>query len=363
MDEFYDVIQQEDRVFDPYDYSLHFVPLSIDAKAQRIERNIFYSAHSGHCVVTVSVSLPPVGTYHVQYFLDPTEQDLTNILTIIADKFTCHLDELQIQDLSRPFNNDGLTDRLLHPSVWSDICQSISPRPLTINLQRSDSFWRFSLGYMVVEHVGSLTNPTAAHVLLRHYWLQYQSLTEMIVFPEHHADLRDRTVFVTVDTNIQNAAVSYNSIECSSTTAIAMLQQWLCTQLSEIYPANIFAPQEQLHFFEHFPLSDTVQVQQWAGDVTAVILRCSWYSTFVNSHRLWGISHTIQLIQILPPQSNPNVRDWQEQLHIPLNATRPPQRTIASLSVINFDQSWLEISAIGYAYCSVDCQIPDTRCW
>jgi hypothetical protein len=42
----------------------------------------------------------------------------------------------------------------------------------------------------------------AEHVLLPHYWLQYQSLTEMIVFPEHNADLQDRTFLVTVDTKI-----------------------------------------------------------------------------------------------------------------------------------------------------------------
>jgi hypothetical protein len=49
--------------------------------------------------------------------------------------------------------------------------------------------------------------------------------------------------------------------------------------------------------------------------------------------------YTIQLIQILLPQSDADVRDWLEQLHIPLHSTRPPQRTIASLSIINFDQS------------------------
>ena len=241
IDEFYDVNQQEDQLFDPYDYSLNFTPLSMDARAQRIERTIFDSAQRGHYVVTVSVSLLPVGPYHFQYFLDPTEQDLTNVFTIIADKFACQLEELQIQDLSRPFNNDGLTDRLLHPSVWSAICKSISPRPLNINLQRRDSFWRFSLGHMVVEQVGSLNNPTGEHVLFRHDWLQYHSLTEMLVFPELNADLRDRTFLVTVDINIQNAAVSYKRIECSSNTTIAMLQQWFYTQLSEIYPANILA--------------------------------------------------------------------------------------------------------------------------
>jgi hypothetical protein len=40
MDEFYDVIHQDDRVYDPHDYLLHFTPLSMDARAQRIERRI-----------------------------------------------------------------------------------------------------------------------------------------------------------------------------------------------------------------------------------------------------------------------------------------------------------------------------------
>ena len=55
--------------------------------------------------------------------------------------------------------------------------------------------------------------------------------------------------------------------------------------------------------------------------------------------RIYFCRYTIQLIQILPPQSDPDVRDRREQLHIPLRATRPPQRTIASLSEFNFDQS------------------------
>jgi hypothetical protein len=71
IDHLYADLQQDDHFVDSYD-SLHFTPLNIAARSQRIQRNIFDSVHCGRYVVTVNGSIPFVGPDYFQYFLDPT---------------------------------------------------------------------------------------------------------------------------------------------------------------------------------------------------------------------------------------------------------------------------------------------------
>jgi hypothetical protein len=94
-------LRQNDQFVNPYDYSPHFTPLSMAARSQRIERNVFDSAHRGRYVVTVSVFIrlklyPPSDRTISLFFLDPTEHDLTNVFTVMADKFGRQSEHLRV---------------------------------------------------------------------------------------------------------------------------------------------------------------------------------------------------------------------------------------------------------------------------
>jgi hypothetical protein len=57
-----------------------------------------------------------------------------------------------------------LADCSLHLMIWSDLCQLIFPRSLSIESYQIVTFWWLEIGRLLVESVGSLTNLAGTYV-------------------------------------------------------------------------------------------------------------------------------------------------------------------------------------------------------